>query len=105
MLQSDIAVASFWISNPLNDVRYNRAAGSDFYGFYYDTSSSAARSSGVCPQGLPVGESNNNVAHSNGKAGFRIENLVSRANPCSDVVVPSEITQNTFSNYFLWKNK
>lgn len=35
MLQTDISVASYWITNPLNTVRYNHAAGSDFYGLWY----------------------------------------------------------------------
>lgn len=36
MLQSDITVASYWVTNPYNTVRRNRAAGSDFYGFWYE---------------------------------------------------------------------
>lgn len=35
MLQTDMSVASFWITNPTNDVMGNHAAGSDFYGFWY----------------------------------------------------------------------
>lgn len=35
MLQTDISVASFWITNPTNDFRYNHAAGGDFYGLWY----------------------------------------------------------------------
>lgn len=36
MLQTDITVASIWITNPLNIVRGNRCAGSDFYGMWYE---------------------------------------------------------------------
>lgn len=36
MMQTDMSVASFWITNPSNIVRFNRAAGSDFYGFWYE---------------------------------------------------------------------
>jgi len=35
MLQSDISVASYWITNPFNIVRNNHAAGGEFYGFWY----------------------------------------------------------------------
>jgi len=35
MLQTDTSVASFWITNPSNDVVDNHAAGSDFYGIWY----------------------------------------------------------------------
>ena len=35
MLQSDTSVASYWITHPYNTVRRNRAAGGDFYGFWY----------------------------------------------------------------------
>ena len=36
MLQTDVTVASYWITNPNNIVINNRAAGSDFYGFWYE---------------------------------------------------------------------
>jgi len=35
MLQSDLTVASYWITNPYNTVVRNHAAGGDFYGFWY----------------------------------------------------------------------
>lgn len=35
MMQTDTSVASFWITNPTNDVVDNHAAGSDFYGIWY----------------------------------------------------------------------
>ncbi len=35
MLQSDITVAGYWITNPSNTLVRNHAAGSDFYGFWY----------------------------------------------------------------------
>ena len=40
MLQSDIYAASFWISNPLNNLINNIAAGGDSYGFRYNIDSS-----------------------------------------------------------------
>lgn len=36
MLQTDISVASFWVTNPTNTLRFNHAAGSDFYGMWYE---------------------------------------------------------------------
>lgn len=36
MLQTDITVASIWITNPSNDVLNNHCAGSDFYGMWYE---------------------------------------------------------------------
>jgi len=36
MMQTDISVASYWITNPSNTIRNNRAAGGDFYGFWYE---------------------------------------------------------------------
>lgn len=35
MLQTDLSPASYWITNPSNTVINNRAAGGDFYGFWY----------------------------------------------------------------------
>lgn len=35
MMQTDISVASYWITNPTNHIRNNHAAGGDFYGFWY----------------------------------------------------------------------
>jgi hypothetical protein len=36
MLQTDTSTASYWITNPTNIVRYNHAAGGNFYGFWYE---------------------------------------------------------------------
>lgn len=36
MLQTDITVASIWITHPMNYVRYNHCAGSEFYGMWYE---------------------------------------------------------------------
>lgn len=58
MLQTDISVASYWITNPLNTVRFNRAAGSDFYGLWYEIKKNpdgASATTDICPTGLPLG--------------------------------------------------
>lgn len=36
MLQTDITVASYWVTNPYNTFRRNHAAGGDFYGVWYE---------------------------------------------------------------------
>lgn len=58
MLQSDITAASYWITNPLNRVVNNRAAGGDFYGFWYEIKEHpdgpSARND-ICPQGMALG--------------------------------------------------
>lgn len=58
MMQTDISVASYWITNPTNNVRFNHAAGSDFYGFWYEIKPNPdgpSASPDVCPIGSPLG--------------------------------------------------
>jgi hypothetical protein len=88
MMQSDIMVASFYITHPNNYFIGNRAAGSQFYGFLfnlpsYPTGSSASKD--VCPQGSQLGSFANNVAHSNKYYGLRVTKLYARTNPCGYV--------------------
>ena len=87
MLQTDISVASYWITNPLNTVRYNHAAGSDFYGFWYeikDHPDGPSATSDICPMGMKLGISQDNVAHTNRRFGLRIFKLSARKYPCID---------------------
>ena len=75
MLQSDITVASYWITNPYNTVRRNHAAGGDFYGFWYEIKEhpdGPSATADICPRGNPLGESHDNVAHSYKRFGLRI---------------------------------
>ncbi len=58
MLQTDISVASFWITHPSNHLRYNHAAGSDFYGVWYELKphpDGPSASGDVCPMGNALG--------------------------------------------------
>ena len=115
MLQTDISVASFWITHPSNTVRYNRAAGSDFYGFWYEIKprpdGPSARGD-VCPMGSPLGEVHHNVAHSNGRFGLRIFKLCPRKYPCRGLYRVHAYTPwainppiyGTFSDFVLYKN-
>lgn len=115
MMQTDMSVASFWVTNPSNHVRYNHAAGSDFYGFWYEIKEhpdGPSATEDVCPIGNPLGESHDNVAHSNVRFGLRIFRLYSREKPCEPIrddtlVDPwskNPSVQSRFYNYVLWKN-
>ena len=114
MMQTDISVASYWITNPTNHLRNNHAAGGDFYAFWYEIKprpDGPSATSDVCPQGNPLGESHHNVAHSYKRFGLRIFVLVSRKFPCSGVSVneadPSASTNpsihSEFSHYTVYK--
>lgn len=68
MLQTDITPANFWITNPLNHLTGNHAAGSDFYGMWYELKEhpdGPSATTDICPQGMPLGTFSNNVGHSN----------------------------------------
>lgn len=86
MLQSDITAASYWITNPLNKVVNNRAAGGDFYGFWYEVKEHpdgpSARND-ICPQGMALGQFNGNIAHSYDRFGLRIFVLTNLKYPCT----------------------
>jgi hypothetical protein len=86
MLQTDVTVASYWITHPTNYVRRNHAGGSEFYAFWYEIKTNPdgpSATDDVCPVGEQLGEFNNNVAHSNGRFGLRIKELTARTFPCS----------------------
>lgn len=90
LINTDQTPASFWITHPDNQFRNNHAAGSDRYGYWYDTQLTAMGPSydpNICPENSKVGEFRDNVAHSNGRYGFRIfHNLVPRKYPCKPLV-------------------
>lgn len=115
MMQTDISVASFWITNPTNHLRNNRAAGGDFYGFWYEVKphpDGPSATTDICPMGNPLGESHDNVAHSYRRFGLRIFKLASREKPCEPLHVggaedpwasnPSILAH--FYNYVCYKN-
>lgn len=115
MLQTDISVASFWITHPSNHFRFNHAAGSDFYGFWYEIKphpDGPSATGDVCPMGNALGESHDNVAHSNVRFGLRIFKLTPRKYPCDPIYIQDEYDPwqsnppvlGTFSNYTLYKN-
>lgn len=85
MLQSDITVASYWVTNPFNTLIRNRAAGGDFYGFWYEIKPNPDGPSAtpdICPTGMQLGPSRDNIAHSYVRFGLRVFVLSSRLYPC-----------------------
>jgi hypothetical protein len=86
LLNSDQSPASFWITHPNNIFRGNHAAGSDNYGFWFDTKPNPTGPSfdpNICPENEPLGEFTNNVAHSTGRYGLRLfHKLIPRTYPC-----------------------
>ena len=116
MLQTDTSTASFWITNPTNDVTGNHAAGGDFYGMWYELKEhpdGPSATMDVCPQGNPLGTVSGNVAHSNKRFGLRIFILASRRFPCEptrDDTDPNDpwqynpSSQSVFSNFTVYKN-
>lgn len=117
MLQTDMSVASFWVTNPLNHLRYNRAGGGDFYGFWYEIKPNPdgpSKNTQICPQGMRLGESHDNVAHSYKRFGLRIFKLASKTYPCKAGILSPFDSNNPWSlnptfeshfyNYVLYKN-
>lgn len=118
LLITDQTPASFWITHPDNIFKDNHAAGSDRYGYWFDTKPNPMGPSftkDICPENAQLGEFSNNVAHSNGRYGLRIfHKLIPRQNPCSGLVYdPANTTDPywrnplitaNFYNLTSWKN-
>ena len=116
MMQTDTSVASFWVTNPTNDLVDNHAAGSDFYGIWYEIKprpDGPSATMDVCPMGNPLGNVTNNVAHSNVRFGLRIFTLAPRLYPCSptrddsnpdDPWAKNPSIPAIYSNFTLYKN-
>jgi hypothetical protein len=109
MLQTDITVASYWVTNPQNYLRRNRAAGGDFYGFWYEVKEhpdGPSANNDICPQGMGVGEFVDNKAHSYVRFGLRVFKLTQKTNPCApsrDDTLIDPFTSNPSQTIF-WKN-
>ena len=86
LLNTDQTPASFWITHPDNIFTGNHAAGSERYGFWFDTQDNPINGSftpTICPKNSKIGEFRDNTAHSNGKYGLRIfHSLAPRERPC-----------------------
>lgn len=105
------------ITNPSNDLIGNRAAGSDFYGIWYDLPDKVKGStaqSDICPEGLPLGAVSHNVIHSSKYIGMRIRRLLPRLYPCrnirndaysDDPWKDNPSTPSLLSNFTIYKNQ
>jgi len=75
LVNTDITAATFWVTNPHNIIRHNRAAGGEFYGFWYELRKNPigpTATPDICPDAMPNGEFFDNYAHSYAKFGLRI---------------------------------
>jgi cell migration-inducing and hyaluronan-binding protein len=80
LLPSDDEPATFWVTNPANDLVGNVAAGSEAIGFWYalpehpiGLSESPENDARVWPRQTPLGLFANNVTHSNGFRGLTVD--------------------------------
>lgn len=100
LLDSDATPATFWLSNPDNQITDSAAAGSDGNGFWYDLPDEAtglAEGSGARPREAPLGGFTRNVSHSNRETGWKTGNglFVDEYEPLGDAV---------FADFTAWKN-
>jgi hypothetical protein len=114
-MKSDVTAATFWITNPNNIVRRNYAAGSDWYGFWYELVvdfKGPSYTNDICPDGNKLAVFDNNVAHSNNRFGLRIFRYIPRKYPCmdhknldlEDVFADNPPEKAIFQNFWTWKN-
>lgn len=76
LLPSDARPATFWITNPDNELSGNVAAGSDGFGFWYALPrhpTGLSEAGDVWPRRTPLGEFDGNVAHSNSQSGLNVD--------------------------------
>jgi hypothetical protein len=88
MLTTDVSAANYWVTNPSNTFENNVAAGSDFYGVWYEImkkSSGAAVGLKLCPQNMMLSASRNIISHSSLRYGLRTFDLYATTVPCSSV--------------------
>jgi len=78
ILESDRLPATFWISNPANELRGNVAAGSEGNGFWYNLSphpTGPSATAAMWPRRTPLDEFSGNVAHTNERNGLFVDIL------------------------------
>lgn len=76
LLQSDARAATFWVTNPNNDLRDNVAAGGDGFGLWYafaEHPSGLSATTAVWPRRTPLGRFEGNRAHSNVLSGLWVD--------------------------------
>lgn len=115
LINTDVTASAFWITNPNNIIRRNRAAGGDWFGFWYQLENRVTGPSynpNICPEGMEMGIFTDNVAHSFNAFGLRIYQYVPRVNPCTfhsvytsdDWYGDNPSIPAVFSNFIAWKN-
>jgi len=75
LVNTDVTAATYWVTHPDNIIRHNRAAGGEFYGFWYQLRKNPigpTATPDICPDHIPLAEFNDNYAHSYRKFGLRI---------------------------------
>lgn len=81
LVNTDITAATYWITNSDNIIRHNRAAGSQFYAYWYqlpENPTGLNQYPDICPIGIPLAQFYNNTAHSNIRYGLRIFTMIPR---------------------------
>mgnify|MGYP003572178904 CR=1 FL=1 len=76
--------AAYWVTNPYNIVRYNHAAGGEWFGFWYELlpfPEGPTANPNVHPEGQAMGKFEHNVAHCFVKYSFRGKTHIPRLYP------------------------
>jgi hypothetical protein len=115
LLASDVAPATFWMTNPDNTWRDNVAAGSEGHGFWLalpEHPTGLSTTAAVWPQYLPLREFSGNVAHSNRINGLHADDgpapdgttRTTFYTPRRDRTDASTTVTATLENFSAWKN-
>jgi cell migration-inducing and hyaluronan-binding protein len=115
LLPSDATPATFWVTNPANNLIGNAAAGSQGFGFWYAL---PAQPTGLSvgrpdrPTRTPLGGFTSNVAHSNLRDGLHVDNgplpdgttATSSYRPRQIPAAESPVVTAVFRGFRAWKN-
>ncbi len=107
LLASDERPATFWITNPDNDLRDNVAGGSEGFGIWYSlpeypTGLSATHA--IMPRHVALGRFDHNTAHSNVLSGLWVDDAVN-AEGHLDIMWYEPVRDATFRRLIAWKNQ
>ncbi len=108
LLPSDERPATFWITNPDNDLHDNVAAGSDGFGIWYalpeyPTGLSATRN--VHPRQIPLGRFAHNTVHSNMRSGLWVDEGMDAAGTLNIAWYEPSAAPAYFRGLLAWKNR